>query len=104
MSASILPFSLAKSNEKLTDRGAIAMVDEFAGAIGLPKKVKEEFPAPGSNRGIDPSAYVRTLIYHFSGSTTFRREVVTSKTPGGSRPTGGFGRLSTSTGCPVPMQ
>jgi hypothetical protein len=62
MSASILPFSLAKSNEKLTDRGAIAMVDEFVGAIGLSKKVEEEFPAPGSNRGIDPSAYVRTLI------------------------------------------
>jgi len=42
------------------------MVDEFGEAIGLPEKIEEEFPAPGSNRGIDPSAYVRTLIYHFS--------------------------------------
>ena len=42
------------------------MVNEFAGAIRLPKKVEKEFPAPGSNRGIDPSAYVRTLIYQFS--------------------------------------
>lgn len=66
MSASILPFSLAKSNEKLTDRGAIAMVDEFGRAIGLPEKIDRELPAPGSNRGIDPSGYVRTLIYHFS--------------------------------------
>jgi len=66
MAASILPFSLAKSNEKLTDRGAVAMVDEFAQAVGLPGKVEEEFPAPGSNAGIDSSAYVRTLIYHFS--------------------------------------
>ncbi len=66
MAASILPFSLAKSNEKLTDRGAIAMVDEFADAIGLPEKVEEEFPAPGSNAGIAPSVYVRTLMYHFS--------------------------------------
>lgn len=66
MATSILPFSLAKSNEKLTDRGAIAIVDEFADAIGLPEKVEEEFPVPGSNAGIDPSVYVRTLMYHFS--------------------------------------
>jgi hypothetical protein len=66
MAASILPFSLAKSNEKLTDRGAIAIVDEFADAIGLLEKVEEEFPVPGSNAGIAPSVYVRTLMYHFS--------------------------------------
>lgn len=66
MAASILLFSLAKSYEKLTDRGAITLVDEFAEAIGLPEKVDRELPAPGPNRGIDPSAYVRTLIYHFS--------------------------------------
>ena len=42
MTDSILPFSPAKSNEKLTDQGATAMVDEFAEAIGLPKK-EEEF-------------------------------------------------------------
>jgi len=66
MGTTILPFSLAKSNEKLTDRGAIALIDEFAQAIGLPEKVDREFPAAGLNRGIDPSAYVRTLVYHFS--------------------------------------
>ena len=66
MSDTMLPFSLAKSNEKLTDRGTIALVDEFVEAIGLPEKVDGEFPAPGSNRGIDPSAYLRTLTYHFS--------------------------------------
>ena len=61
MSDTMLPFSLAKSNEKLTDRGTIALVDEFAEAIGLPEKVDGEFPAPGSNRGIDPSAYVTAI-------------------------------------------
>ena len=63
----ILPFPLAKSNERLTDRGGIALVEEDAEAIGLPEKVDGEFPAPGSNRGIGPSAYVRTLECHFSG-------------------------------------
>jgi hypothetical protein len=66
MATTILPFALDKSNEKLTDRGAIALIDEFGKAIGLPEKVEKEFPAPGSNAGIDPSVYVRTLIYHFS--------------------------------------
>lgn len=42
------------------------MVDEFGEAIGLPEKVDRAFPAPGSNQGIDPSTYVRTLVYHFS--------------------------------------
>ena len=66
MTASILPFSLDRSKERLTDRGSLAMVDEYAEAIGLPEKVDGEFPPPGSNRGIAHSAYVRTLTYHFS--------------------------------------
>jgi hypothetical protein len=62
----ILPFSLDRSKEKLTDRGSLAIVDEYAQAIGLPEKVDRELPAPDSNRGIDPSVYVRTLACHFS--------------------------------------
>jgi hypothetical protein len=85
MSASILPFSLAKSNEKLTDRGAIAMVDEFGKAIGLPEKVDRELPAPGSNRGIEPSGYVRTLIYHFSEGGRHIEEIRQIKTDEGFR-------------------
>ena len=55
----ILPFSLDRGEEKLTDRGSLVMVDEYAQVIGLPEEVNEEFPSPGSNRGIEPSAYVR---------------------------------------------
>ena len=61
----ILPFSLDRGEEKLTDRGSLVMVDEHAQAIGLPEKVDRELPAPDSNRGIDPSVYVRTLACHF---------------------------------------
>jgi hypothetical protein len=61
----ILPFSLDRGEEKLTDRGSLVMVDEYAQVIGLPEEVNEEFPSPGSNRGIEPSAYVRTLACHF---------------------------------------
>jgi hypothetical protein len=93
MSASILPFSLAKSNEKLTDRGAIAMVDEFGQAIGLPEKVDRELPVPGSNRGIAPSAYVRTLIYHFSEGGRHIEEIRQIKTDEGFRSLIDLGRM-----------
>lgn len=93
MAASILPFSLAKSNEKLTDRGAVAMVDEFGQAIGLPEKVDRELPAPGSNRGIDPSAYVRTLIYHFSEGGRHIEEIRQIKIDEGFRSLIDLGRM-----------
>jgi hypothetical protein len=93
MAASILPFSLAKSNEKLTDRGAVALVDEFADAIGLPEKVEQEFPAPGSNAGIDPSVYVRTLMYHFSEGGRHIEDIRQIKTDEGFRSLIGLGRM-----------
>jgi len=49
MAAPILPSSLDRSKERLTDRGSLAIVDEYAEAIGLPEKVDGEFPAPGSS-------------------------------------------------------
>jgi len=93
MSDTILPFSLAKSNEKLTDRGAIALVDEFAEAIGLPEKVDGEFPAPGSNRGIDPSVYVRTLAFHFSEGGRHIEEIRRIKADQGFRALIDMGRM-----------
>ncbi len=93
MSASILPFSLAKSNEKLTDRGAIAIVDEFGKAIGLFDKVDRDLPAPGSNRGIDPSGYVRTLIYHFSEGGRHIEETWQIKADEGFRSLVDLGRM-----------
>ena len=93
MAASILPFSLAKSNEKLTDRGAIAVVDEFADAIGLPEKVGKEFPPPGSNAGIAPSVYVRTLMYHFSEGGRHIEEIRQIKADEGFRSLIGLDRM-----------
>lgn len=75
MSDTILPFSLAKSNEKLTDRGSLALVDEYAEAIGLPEAVEETLPPPGSNRGIVPSDYVRTLVAHFADGGRYLEDV-----------------------------
>jgi hypothetical protein len=68
----------------------LAIVDEYAEAIGLPKKVDQEIPAPGSNRGIDPSVidlsvYVRTLACHFSGGGRHIEEIRQIKADRGFR-------------------
>jgi hypothetical protein len=85
MPDSILPFSLDKSNEKLTDRGMIAVLDEHLQALGVPEQVAAGFPAPGSNNGIAPADYVRTLLYHFTDGGRHLEEVRDLKTDAGFR-------------------
>ena len=65
--------------------------------IGLPEEVNEEFPSPGSNRGIEPSAYVRTL------PVIFLREGATLRWFARSRRIGAFTPWLTSARCPVPV-
>lgn len=65
MNSTILPFRIEKTNEKLTDRGALAIVDEFISSIGLERQIKGTFPQPGSGRGIDSFDYIRSLLFHF---------------------------------------
>ena len=45
MPNSVLPFSLEKSNEKLTSRGMVAVFDEYMQALGLPEQADRQFPA-----------------------------------------------------------
>jgi hypothetical protein len=85
MPDSILPFSLDKSNEKLTDRGMIAVLDEHLQALGVPEQVAAGFPAPGSNNGIAPADYVRTLLHHFTDGGRHLEEVRDLKTDAGFR-------------------
>lgn len=66
MSQTILPFSIQKSHEKLTDRANLAILDEYIQAIELPEKIQHVFPQPGSNRGIAPEDYLRTLCFYFA--------------------------------------
>ena len=66
MRRQILPYLVTKSQEKLTDRGSLAVLDEFMTGIGLPTAAARIFPTPGSGRGIDPVDFIRTLVYHFA--------------------------------------
>jgi len=65
MNNTILPFKIEQTKEKLTDRGCLAIIDEFITGIGLDRQIKETFPLPGSGRGIKGFEYIRSLIFHF---------------------------------------
>ena len=95
MTDRILPFLVTQSKEKLTDRGSLALFDEFMTGIGLRDQVKRTFPEPGSGRGIKPFDYIRTLGFHFmdggryleyiseiKGDIGFRRLLKMDKMPG----------------------
>ena len=65
MTDRILSFQFKQTREKITDRGGLAIIDEFIQSLGIRKQIEIEYPRPGSNRGIMPYEYIRTLIYHF---------------------------------------
>lgn len=71
----ILPFLVKQSKEKLTDRGALAVVDEFMAAIGLLSEIGRRFPRPGSGRGMKAVEFIRTVIYHFVDGGRFLEEI-----------------------------
>lgn len=75
MADTMYPFQITKSKENLTDRGALAVVDEFGAALGLWETVAQAFPAPGSNRGIPPAAYCRTLVAHLFDGGRYLEDV-----------------------------
>lgn len=64
MSGRILPFLVTQSKEKLTDRGHLAIIDEFITCIGFKDQISRLFPKPGSGRGIEAYDYIRTLMFH----------------------------------------
>ena len=57
-------FKIKASNELLTDRGGLAVFDEFVQSTDILDRVDQVFPWPGSNRGISASSYFRVLGLH----------------------------------------
>jgi len=82
----ILPFLVTQSKEKLTDRGGLAIVDEFMRVVGLMGEIGRCFPSPGSGRGMSewiPAGkaveFVRTLLFHFLDGGRFLEEIKSIK-------------------------
>jgi hypothetical protein len=63
----ILPFKIEMTKEKLTALGGLALMAEFNHGIGLRELTDRYLPAPGSNRGYDPSVIVDVLVLMLQG-------------------------------------
>ncbi|MFN3396887.1 MAG: IS1380 family transposase, partial [Thermodesulfovibrionales bacterium] len=63
----IFPFKLGITKEKLTARSGLALMGEFNHGIGLRELTDKYLPAPCSNRGFKPSAFVDSLVLMLQG-------------------------------------
>ena len=63
----VFPFDLERTDEPLVARGGLVVPHQMAKALGLPGKIDQELPAPGSGRGLPPSAYVVPLLLMLHG-------------------------------------
>lgn len=59
------PVKITRSQEKLSNRIGLPLIEEIVYKLKLREDVDRIFPKPGSNRGIWASDYVMTLMYMF---------------------------------------
>jgi hypothetical protein len=67
MPNTVLPFKLETTSDTLTAHGGLALLGEFACAVGLPEALDRRLPAPGSKVGYRPSEHVMPLILMLHG-------------------------------------
>ncbi len=53
----VLPFTLAATDESLTAHGGVALFGEYLRAMSIHGLIDHELPGPGSAVGYDPSAH-----------------------------------------------
>lgn len=75
MQNKILPFLVKQSKTKLTDRGSLALVDEFMTGLKFTQELDKVLPLPGSGRGISYTDFVQTLILHFTDGGRHLEEI-----------------------------
>ncbi len=58
----VFDFDIEATDEPLIARAGLVLPHQMAKALGLPRKIDQELPAPGSPRGLAPSAFVIPLL------------------------------------------
>jgi len=56
-----MPIKLERTDERLTRRTGLILINRFGEKIDLPQKINRAFGEPGSNHGMDASQYVLTI-------------------------------------------
>jgi hypothetical protein len=63
----VFPFKMETTKERLTAHGGLALMAEFNHGIGLRELTDRYLPAPGSNRGFEPSEIVDAVVLMLQG-------------------------------------
>lgn len=58
----IVPYQLASTNDKLTSRAGLVCLAQVMEKLDFGALVDKHFPAPGSNRGFEPSTFVNAFM------------------------------------------
>jgi hypothetical protein len=67
MTQTVLPFKLEITRETLTAHGGLALLGEFARAVGLAEALDRELPGPGSGAGYRASEHVMPVVLMLHG-------------------------------------
>jgi hypothetical protein len=63
----ILPFKMERTDELITPRSGLGLFAEVVRTLGVPGKIREAFPRPGSNRGYEAWQYIEPLLLMLAG-------------------------------------
>ena len=63
----LLPFKMETTNDLITSHAGLALLGEFAVALGLPRLLDEQLPSPGSGSGYCVSGHVMPLVLMLNG-------------------------------------
>ena len=63
----VFDFDIEATDEPLIARAGLVLPHQMAKALGLPRKIDQELPAPGSPRGLAPSAFVMSILLMLHG-------------------------------------
>jgi len=63
----VFDFEIELTDEPLIARAGLVLPHQMAKALGLPRKIDHELPAPGSPRGLAPSAFAMPILLMLHG-------------------------------------
>lgn len=58
----ILPYKLTTTNDQLSSRAGLLTIAQVMQSLRLEEHIDQHFPLPQSNRGLNPSCYIETLV------------------------------------------
>jgi len=58
----MLPYKLDTTNDLLTSRAGLLVIAQLMDSLTLDERINQHFPQPKSNRGFQPSLFIKALV------------------------------------------